>query len=156
MVGGLALSPHPPLQTQEPDHKGPGSISYPATPPSQAYTRRAVTLPLPLKREQGRLKVRVHRRRCVPPASRSLLSSPSFPRGLPAGSLGHRATTTPPLGTAVSGDPACTRLPSQAQGVGGHRWLASAARICYASERAKDALAHSHVEQLLETLGEPL
>jgi hypothetical protein len=54
--------------------------------PNRANPRRSMTLPLSLKREQGWLKALIHRRRCAPPASRSLL-----PGGLPA----HHP---PPLG----------------------------------------------------------
>jgi hypothetical protein len=43
----------PSPQTQEPDHKRPGSISYPATPLSRAYTRRSVTLSLSPKGQTG-------------------------------------------------------------------------------------------------------
>ena len=54
-VMGSLPPPHslPTPQTQEPDHKRPGSISYPATPLSRAYTRRSVTLSLSPKGQTG-------------------------------------------------------------------------------------------------------
>ena len=74
-VAPLAATPEPcsPKKPQEPDHKGPGSIPYPATLPTGRKPRRSVTLALPLKREQGWLEIRIHRRRRAPPASRNLL-----------------------------------------------------------------------------------
>jgi hypothetical protein len=105
--GAVARLPSLPTpKRQEPDHKGPSSISYPATPPSREKARRSVTLAPPLKRGQGWLKALVHRRRCAPPAW-----------GLPRRPGGHRTAPTPshPLGAAVPGDPGRTRLPAGAR-----------------------------------------
>jgi hypothetical protein len=114
--GGRSLHPHsrappsPPHTRQEPDHKGHGSISYPAaTSPTGVKPRRSVTL--------------AHRRRRAPPASRSLLPCDLLPqrvpRSLPTGWLGNHHPTPlglprrPALDAPAPGDspPACQHGP---------------------------------------------